>query len=562
MASVSRDNNTPGSDQAELVRLLCRALSRLAVAAHGIDQRLDEQLAELRQLLRRDIDDLPRLAALVDTVDARIKHVDEERDRHAEVLQQSLQKFIEQLLATKPDADIGSELKALLKQLKRDLPDSERLRLLARLPILQARVIEGIDGAAPRGGLLSRWFARADQPAGVAVDDTSVAAESAVSAAPVAAALAEELPAESNRIDVPETVAVAAGEPPFARISNAVCEVLSELLQQIDPPPTASDDYRHAREQIAKGLNWYELVSTLEQISIIVLAALERDHGEFQQFLEGINKRLEDAHGVLECSRVSQTQRAQDDAKLNDTVRSEVAEIQISVQQATQLDSLKAEIATRLDSVVGALDQHKDSEGKRQQDLELQLVALTDRLREMESQSTAIEQRLLEQQQLALLDMLTQLPNRQAYEQRLQQEYERWKRYGRPLALAVCDIDHFKTINDNFGHLSGDKVLRIISKTLAKRLRKTDFVARFGGEEFVVLMPETDQQAALQAIETIREAVASCPFHFREKPLTITLSAGIAMFSSNASPEQIFERADTALYQAKQNGRNRCELAV
>lgn len=565
MGPALRDNNTSDADQAELVRLLCRALSRLAVAAHGIDRRLDERLAELRQLLRRDIDDLSRLAALVDAIDAQIKRVDEERDRHAKVLQQSLQKLIEQLLATKPDADIGSELKALLKQLKGDLPDGERLRLLTRLPILQARVIAGIDGDAPRGGLLSRWFARAEQTAAVEGDDDGVAAESEVeseaSAAPVIVAAAAT-PTESAAVEIPGDAAVVAGEPPFARISTAVCEVLSELLQQIDPPPIAGDDYRHAREQIAKGLNWYELVSTLEQISLIVLAALERDHGEFQQFLEGINKRLEDAHGVLESSRVSQTQRLQDDAKLNDTVRFEVAEIQVSVQQATQLDSLKTAIASRLDSVVGALDQHKDSEQKRQHELEQQLVALTARLREMESQSTAIERRLIEQQRLALLDMLTQLPNRQAYEQRLQQEYERWKRYGRPLTLAVCDIDHFKSINDNFGHLAGDKVLRIVAKTLAKRLRKTDFIARFGGEEFVVLMPETDQQAALQTIETIREAVATCPFHFREKPLSITLSAGIAVFSGNVTSEQVFERADTALYQAKQNGRNRCEVAV
>jgi diguanylate cyclase len=564
MAPASRDNNTSDADQAELVRLLCRALSRLAVAAHGIDRRLDERLAELRQLLRRDIDDLPRLAVLVDAIDAQIKRVDEERDRHAEVLQQSLQKLSEQLRATKPDADIGSELKALLKQLKRDLPDGERLRLLTRLPVLQARVIAG-NGDAPRGGLLSRWFARAEQTAAVEGDDDGAAAEFEVeleaSAAPVIV-VAAAMPTESAAVEIPGGAAVVAGEPPFARISTAVCEVLSELLQQIDPPPIASDDYRHAREQIAKGLNWYELVSTLEQISLIVLAALERDHGEFQQFLEGINKRLEDAHGVLESSRVSQTQRLQDDAKLNDTVRFEVAEIQVSVQQATQLDSLKTAIASRLDSVVGALDQHKDSEQKRQHELEQQLVALTARLREMESQSTAIERRLIEQQRLALLDMLTQLPNRQAYEQRLQQEYERWKRYGRPLTLAVCDIDHFKSINDNFGHLAGDKVLRIVAKTLAKHLRKTDFIARFGGEEFVVLMPETDQQAALQTIETIREAVATCPFHFREKPLSITLSAGIAVFSGNVTSEQVFERADTALYLAKQNGRNRCEVAA
>ncbi|MDB6061893.1 MAG: hypothetical protein JWM78_1996 [Verrucomicrobiaceae bacterium] len=580
MATVSRDSDKRNDEpDDQLVRLLCRALSRLAVAAHGLDKRLDEQLAELRQLLRRDIEDPVQLANLVDAIDARIKHVDDARDRHAEALQQALQKVIGQLLAVKPDADIASELKGQLKQLKQPLVDGEQLRLIARLPILQARVLEGVTGAPARsGGLFSRWFARAEEPVAdersahnlAPAADTDVAQNIDESDEPLAqqhAAPIAEQPAAavSSPIEtdtrVEQATPTADSEPPFARISTAVCEVLEHLLTQIDPPPNASDDYRHAREQIAKGLNWYELVSTLEHISLVVLAALERDQGEFQQFLQGINQRLEDAHSVLESSRANQTQRQQADAELNDTVRSEVAEMQVSVAQATELDDLKFSIGSRLDSVVGALDHHRVSEKVRQQELEGQLATLTARLREMESQSANIEQRLLEQQRLALLDTLTQLPNRNAYEQRLRDEFERWQRYGRPLALAVCDIDHFKSINDNFGHLAGDKVLRIIAKTLAKRLRKTDFIARFGGEEFVVLMPETDQQAALQTIETIREAVANCPFHFREKPLSITMSAGIATFYENATPEKIFERADTALYQAKEGGRNRCVVA-
>jgi diguanylate cyclase len=127
--------------------------------------------------------------------------------------------------------------------------------------------------------------------------------------------------------------------------------------------------------------------------------------------------------------------------------------------------------------------------------------------------------------------------------------------------LAVCDLDHFKSINDNFGHLAGDKVLRIIAKTLRDRLRKTDFVARFGGEEFVILMPETERQEALQTLDAIRQAVAASPFHFRDKPVAITLSVGIAIFSDTATSDHVFERADTALYQAKQAGRNCCVVA-
>src|SRR5690606_27071280 len=530
MVLIATEHDKQRAEADNLISPFCRALSRIAVAAHGIDARFDELLAELRQLLRRYIYDQQQLAQLIDTIDARIKHVDDARDDHAQVVQQSLQKLIEQMLALKPDSDLSKELKASLKQLKHDITEEDQLRLLKRLPILHGRVLHGLASNPAGGGLLSRWFVRSGETAAVPGNpiESGPELQSASIIAPVAV-VPDSIVCADFAVKGPNEIGAGSAddsnaEPAFTRISTAVCEVLDDLLKQIVPPPSVSDNYRHAREQIAKGLNWYELVSTLEQISVIVLASLKRDQGEFREFLQGINQRLGDAHNVLESSRLSQSQRAQADATLNDRVRCEVAEIQVSVQTASQLDDLKHEVALRLESVVGALDVHRSSEALRQRELEQQLTTLTARLQEMELQSQAIEGRLVEQQRLALLDMLTQLPNRQAYEQRLLEEYERWKRYARPLALAVCDIDNFKSINDTFGHLAGDKVLRIIARTLTQRLRKTDFIARFGGEEFVILMPETDRQGALQIIEAIREAVASCPFHFRDEPLSITLS--------------------------------------
>lgn len=601
MASDSRESVSSGNDRQAIERLLCRASSRIAVAAHGIDKQLDKQLAELRQLLRRDIDDPAPLARLINEIDARIKVVDDERDHRGEVLQTALQRLATQLLDCKPHADIVRELKAMQKKLKHLDGDGEELKLLSRLPVLQARVLAQDNNA--RSGLLSRWFGRADetkivveQSAAIIASDEddrdahvdtaqsradiglveniaadeiqtgeeNIAAQSAAAdgieliVTPSSGTVANVEPLLTNEA---EPIAANEAEPPFTRISSAVCQVLDHLLKQIDPPPSASDDHRRACEQIAKGLNWYELVSVLEQVSMIVLAALQRSEVEFQQFLIGINERLSDAHRALDLSRENQAQRRHADDNLNVTVRSEIAEMQASVEQASHLQQLKFDIGSRLDSIVSALDYHKTSEQQRQQDLEEQLDTLTKRLREMESQSAQIEQRMIEQQRLALLDSLTQLPNRNAYEQRLSYETERWQRYQRPLVLAVCDIDRFKSINDNFGHLAGDKVLRIIAKTLRARLRKTDFVARFGGEEFVILLPETEQQDALQTLDAIREAVASSPFHFREKPVVITLSIGIAVFRNGATADDVFELADAALYQAKQSGRNRCAVA-
>jgi diguanylate cyclase len=383
-------------------------------------------------------------------------------------------------------------------------------------------------------------------------DVQPTAADSLIGQPPAPGRLADAAPPASATGDT---------EPPFARISTAVCDVLGDLLQQIEPPPTASENYQHAREQISKGLNWYELVSTLEEVSLVVLAALERDQGDFQSFLLTLNHRLEQAHQALQSSLVQQNARARDDSALNDAVRQEVAQIEVQVAEATHLEILKTEVKQRLTTIIGAMDQHKSAEDLRQVALEQQLANATARLKEVESHASLVEQRLVEQQRLALLDMLTQLPNRHAYEERLEQEFERWQRYRHPLVLAVLDVDHFKSINDNYGHLAGDKVLRIIAKTLRTRLRKTDFIGRFGGEEFVVLMPETPLESALQTLEAMCGAVAECPFHFRAQPVSITLSGGVAEFVEGVAAETIFERADAALYRAKAEGRNRCIVA-
>lgn len=580
MAPNSHDDNAQrGFQREELIRLLCRALSRLAVAAHGVDRRLDLMLGELRQLLRRDIDDPAQLVELVDSIDSRIKLVDDERDMRSDMVQRALQQLIEQLLALRPAVALAGELKRLLRTLKSKSEDGEDLALLVRLPDLQAQVLQG--DSAPRNGLLARWFGGGGETTArrtssaredVTSSDTeiSVRQPDAVADKEVERKSSHSAPAVVSRspLDLAPPVgepvadsAVVDTEPPFARISTAVCDVLGDLLQQIEPPPTASENYQHARDQISKGLNWYELVSTLEEVSLVVLAALDRDQGDFQSFLLTLNHRLEQAHAALQASLSQQHARVSDDAMLNDTVRNEVAQIEEQVAEAAHLEVLKVEVKQRLSTIIGAMDQHKSTEQLRHVELEQQLANATARLKEVESHAVTVERRLAEQQRLALLDMLTQLPNRLAYEERLEQEYERWQRYRHPLVLAVLDVDHFKSINDNYGHLAGDKVLRIIAKTLRTRLRKTDFIGRFGGEEFVVLMPETPLEAALQTLEAMCRAVAECPFHFRAQPVSISLSGGVAEFVEGVAAETIFERADAALYRAKAEGRNRCVVA-
>ena len=165
-----------------------------------------------------------------------------------------------------------------------------------------------------------------------------------------------------------------------------------------------------------------------------------------------------------------------------------------------------------------------------QTELSDQLKHLVERAKFLEEQGQEAEKRVAEQRQRALTDSLTSLPNREAYEESAAREVDRWQRYGRPLCMAVCDIDLFKTVNDSHGHAAGDEALKQVAQIISHRLRGSDFVARYGGEEFVVLLPETEREAAATVMESVREAVEMSHIAWEKKRLNLTISIGISDF--------------------------------
>jgi len=162
--------------------------------------------------------------------------------------------------------------------------------------------------------------------------------------------------------------------------------------------------------------------------------------------------------------------------------------------------------------------------------------------------------------QLATSDPLTGLFNRGYVEDRFAVELSRARRYGKPLTLAVIDADRFKALNDTHGHSAGDAVLRRIGALLRQSFRQSDTAGRYGGEEFVVLLPETDPQAAQQKVESLRELVAATPIVAAPhgKNIQVTISAGLASFPEDGEvPGELFAAADGRLFRAKRAGRNR-----
>ncbi len=167
--------------------------------------------------------------------------------------------------------------------------------------------------------------------------------------------------------------------------------------------------------------------------------------------------------------------------------------------------------------------------------------------------------RLFEQtERLATTDGLTGLLNHRTLQARLEEHLAQAQRYQKKLSLILCDIDHFKSVNDTYGHPVGDQVLKGVARVISKEARATDLVARYGGEEFAIVMPETDAAGAMVIAERIREKLRSLVFNTEIGQLSVTLSLGIATCPDDAGGKvQLIELADGCLYQAKRHGRNR-----
>lgn len=170
--------------------------------------------------------------------------------------------------------------------------------------------------------------------------------------------------------------------------------------------------------------------------------------------------------------------------------------------------------------------------------------------------------RLFEQtQQMALTDSLTEIYNRRYFYELAQKEFSRSKRYQSPMSIIMIDIDHFKNVNDHFGHLAGDQVLMQFVQRIQEELRTSDILARFGGEEFIILLPETNLGDATQVAERLREVTAQYPFLLVTAQTFITISLGVSCFRfTTLSLDHLIDESDKALYEAKQFGRNRVRV--
>ena len=345
------------------------------------------------------------------------------------------------------------------------------------------------------------------------------------------------------------------------RIARRVGQLLGQMLTQVSLEPAAEARARALQQSLLASNDWNELREGLNHVAELVIAAVTRSKREFEAFLKRLDERLELLREHFSAQSSAQSGRLDASEHLDREIREEIERVGQRLQESDDLQDLKQSVSRHLESIGQAVGRFRTQESERERALSEQLEAMQEKVAAMEAHSEQMQEQVRKERLRAMTDLLTELPNREAWQERLSFEYNRWQRYSHPLTIGVLDIDLFKRINDSYGHKAGDRVLQLVAREFRDRLRTTDFVARFGGEEFVVLFPETEPSDARAVVDKLREHVGKLPFHFRGEPVTVTFSAGLAGFIAGDTEESVFDRADRALYQAKDAGRDQVMIS-
>lgn len=342
------------------------------------------------------------------------------------------------------------------------------------------------------------------------------------------------------------------GESPTARVkrlglalaSDPIREAVATLLDQL-----AQLDDRAAASVAALKTELREAPTDAAVAQIIVRAS------------ESVRERLDELTVHLAGSTDGRQSGFADAHTLKTPVSAHVRKLADKLRSAASLIPPCSVVNETLEAVVAQVQDLRSDEGSRSLEDASRTGIMRLHIGKLERETRNLHVSLHEERSRARLDSLTGIANRTSFAERLADEVVRSSRLRAPASLLLWDIDRFKAINDTYGHRAGDTVLRAVAKCLALGKRASDYVSRVGGEEFVILLPDTQRSEALCLAETLRRNVQALKFQVRGTPVQVTVSCGVTEFIDADTADSVFDRADAALYRAKNSGRNRCIAA-
>lgn len=551
---------------------LQRSIGRLAVTGYGLDRGLDLRLDRLRDAVRKGSspDELERLSQDAGDWAAQLREEDQD-SRQAIFL--SLNGLMQRM--TVPSA-LQADWSRLQKRLGKGVDPAgmagfadELQRLLAAWEIREQHTVVPAEG---KKGLLTGWLVRKDGPlAGNAPESWNHLTQQLLERLPAGHPAAQALHTASGEPDlvdalsrllvqIPTCVPDPGNRPPEVGTLEPQ-HLLLKLVERTDFPQGIAKQAEQLAHQLhGNMLTDQELFCSMEAyLQLVSNAKLQviREKIELEKFLKGVTGRIQLLDNSLRLSSVVQSDARQDGAATQQAVRDEVSNMRIQVSDADDLGVLKQAMEASLDAVEAHVSGFVARQERRHIAAEARIHELDEQLQVLTFETGKLQQRIREERAQAVRDVLTGVYNRMAWEEHVRKEYQRWKRYPEPLSLVIVDVDHFKQVNDHFGHQAGDKVLRTLAMCMREQLRETDFLARYGGEEFIVMMPFTPLDHAVTAAEKLRVHIESLSFVYQDQAVPVTVSCGVAEYHAGDSPATAFERADKAVYLAKHLGRNR-----
>ncbi len=538
------------------IKHLKNCLQSLAAAAMGLDPELDELLEPLA-------DQQSNRPVKSDQIVKAANKVCERKPTRETVSKEALIELVSVLLDMNPAPEVGRKLKHYQKLIPQRVKNHHAYpQLLREIVTLHDQVLQSVISKKP--GKLAKLFGASptlgvpdDELAGESANNEAIAEDKTVDEKKRELEPQEQAPtiaAPTDAVSCDETeVAVEAG---FASIQAKIQFLLQEMEQSAEVDTNLRQQFLVAKAKLQEGLNWYEMVAMLEHVRNLFASAQQTANDKFTSYLKDVDATLLAIKQHWVSLIDGQKNQLNDQQAVKSQLQSQEAQLLLEVESTTELDALKLSVSNHVRdlnatiSLVTSIENQALSSAQAMQAMQAQLEQL-------QVKNDVLQQELANQKHKATHDALTQLPNRAAYCQRALEEVARWQRYQRPLSVAVVDVDHFKRFNDTYGHQAGDRVLKILAKLLREKLRTVDFVARYGGEEFVMLLPETTCEDAKEALEKLRKALSNTQYKFKDEPVTITASFGVTQFFDDDCVESAFARADEALYNAKQEGRDR-----
>jgi len=568
----------------DLESLLRQMVSRLTLAADPAETKLVKLLDQLRQDIRREAA-LPRLQKQFNVINQAILELDEKRKQQAQSLDvtTALSQILDLIELPQGLRRKGKTLSKELASAKADVDPAGMITAFSQL--IQESLVwlqheeDKKDSPVETNsatGIFSRIFSGTGQQINEKDESLRVVGKLLAQSLKRLSIAENQAAPHRHLIQQAEQLEDAAALNVWVDEFNAwlgdlqtehqampANEALIQLLEQIDLPETLFDEVEKLKTRLAGDLTVSSLSRSMADMADLIARArtqVQEEKNEIEAFLTDLTSRLTEIDENLEDGVRGREKASQQRQAFDDRMSQEVRGIEDSVHQAQDLDSLKTAIRSRIDAIQDHMKDYREMEARLQKDAQTEIEQLTQQLDTFQGEVMSLHSKLESAREKATHDLLTGLPNRLGYEQRISEEIERSRRYRHPMTLAVLDVDFFKKVNDRYGHPAGDNVLKILAELFRKRTRETDFIARFGGEEFMMILTETEADAALHVADKLRKTVEEANFHFRENRVPVTISCGLTGYTEGDDKDSLYGRADSALYEAKQGGRNRCIL--